>query len=210
MEKKQYTIAVQGSKGGVGKSTISQHLSNKLKDSIVLSLDFYQEAADINKDETIDVMKKESLYDINTKDKKFIIIDCGGFDDERLHDLEVDLFIFPTRTGYRSMKTTVDSVQTLLVNSQSSKKKCVFIINEYRSIKHFDKNVASLEELLEQIPLESDSIEILGVPVSSAIETAEDTNSSLDDLMKHNKGIYKKVNSIFKQLASEVKKLVKQ
>ena len=202
-------IVIAGFKGGVGKSTISNFLGEMLENSLIVSLDFMQDAEEYNTSNTVNLGKEEdiNLFFNNKKDIDYFIIDAGGFDDERLSDIEIDLLILPTKTGYRSIKTTVDSAVTFTPISVP----VMFILNDYTTEKEQKETLEILEEILSVSELELDNLYFFGIQHSKAIKSSENKNASLTELSKQNKLMekaYKKVIDTFKELAEEVKTII--
>jgi len=203
-------VLIASFKGGVGKSTIANFLAEKLKNSYVLNLDLYQDNEDFNSSKTINIAADETLKD-KIKDSDICIIDAGGFDDSRLYDIDVDLFVFVTRTDYRSIKTTVDTAATMLAKSNSNKKKVMFVINQYENDKELERAVEMLQEILSiSGDIEADDFYSVAIKKSNAITTAINNKMSLEELYKSNKAAYKKVNEEFEEFAKEVEKIIKE
>ncbi|MBN2757172.1 MAG: hypothetical protein JXR51_08350 [Bacteroidales bacterium] len=202
------TIAICGFKGGVGKSTIANNLASKLDNSIIFNLDFYQDAEEINTSETINVKKTDSLKTIlNITKKDFVIIDVGGFDDARLYEINIDLFIFPTTTGFRSIKATTDSTYTIL-SKYKYKKNVMFIINKYKDDKDFEKSRLILEDILSKSDVSFDEVFLNGIKDSKALQTVENENLSIEELRNQNslsKSAYASIDQVFIDLSNEIK-----
>ena len=202
-------IVIAGFKGGVGKSTISNFLAEMLENTLVVSLDFMQNAEEYNTSKTINLAKKEdiNLFFESKKDISYFIIDAGGFDDERLSDIDIDLLILPTKTGYRSIKTTVDSAVTFSpINTP-----VMFILNDYTSQKEQDDTLEILEEILKMSKLQLDNLYFFGIQHSNAIKSSENKNASLADLASQSKLMaraYSKVIATFKELAAEIIEII--
>ena len=204
-------ILVAGFKGGVGKSTIANFLAEKLKDSYILNLDAYQDNQDFNSSKTLNVAFNEDLQD-KIKDSGICIIDSGGFDDPRLYDIDIDLFIFPTLTDKRSIKITLDTAVTILAKSRSSKKTVMFVINNYFDEKRLKKAKELLklgiQQALKDGKLIADQLYLNEIKHSGAIETAIDTRKSLSELYLKNKAAYQRVNQEFEKLTSDVREIL--
>lgn len=202
-------IVIAGFKGGVGKSTISNFLAEMLENTLVVSLDFMQNAEEYNTSKTINLAKNEdiNLFFESKKDISYFIIDAGGFDDERLSDIDIDLLILPTKTGYRSIKTTVDSAVTFSpINTP-----VMFILNDYTSQKEQDDTLEILEEILKMSKLQLDNLYFFGIQHSNAIKSSENKNASLADLASQSKLMaraYSKVIATFKELAAEIIEII--
>jgi len=201
-------IVIAGFKGGVGKSTISNFLAEMLEKSLVVSLDFMQDAEEYNTSKTVNLPKDEdiNLFFERKKDIGYFIIDAGGFDDARLSDIDIDLLILPTKTGYRSIKTTVDSAVTFTPIDVP----VMFILNDYTSEKEQEETLEILEDILKVSELELDNLYFFGVQHSKAIKSSENKNASLTELSEENKLMeraYSKVITTFKELAEEVKEI---
>lgn len=201
-------IVVAGFKGGVGKSTIANFLGEKIGATII-NLDMYQDNEDFNSTETINVSTSESLED-KIKSSGIYIVDAGGFDDARLYELPVDLFIFPTRTDYRSIKTTIDSAATILDKSSAPEKRAMIVINQFENDKDLDRAVEILETIVSMSEIDAE-LSFFGLKKSNAITTAIDKKMGLGELAAQG-GImghaYKSVNDSFDELAKEVKELI--
>ena len=208
-DSKMAVILLASFKGGVGKSTIANFLAEKLKNSYILNLDLYQDNEDFNSSETINIAADETLKD-KIKDSDICIIDAGGFDDSRLYDIDVDLFVFVTRTDYRSIKTTIDTAATMLAKSRSSNKKVMFVINQYENDKELERAVEMLQEILNISDITADDFYSVAIKKSNAITTAINNKISLEELYKSNKAAYKKVNEEFEEFAKEVKEIIKK
>ncbi|SFP96238.1 ParA family protein [Hydrogenimonas thermophila] len=206
------TIAIMGFKGGVGKSTIANFLAEKLENSVILNLDLYQDAEDFNSSYTINLSKNQKIEEIkNQNEYDYIVVDAGGFDDERLSKTQIDLFIFPTRTDYRSIKTTVDSATTILQNSKSVLKNVMFIFNQYESEKELNSAVEILKTIINLSNIVADDFYFFGIKKSNAVKTAIDKKMSIKELMSSSKlasHTYKSFNNMFDELAKEVKEIV--
>ena len=201
-------IVIAGFKGGVGKSTISNFLAEMLEKSLVVSLDFMQDAEEYNTSKTVNLPKDEdiNLFFESKKDINYFIIDAGGFDDARLSDIDIDLLILPTKTGYRSIKTTVDSAVTFTPINVP----VMFILNDYTSQKEQDETLEILEDILKVSELELDNLYFFGIQHSKAIKSSENKNASLTEMSQENKLMeraYSKVITTFKELAEEVKEI---
>ena len=203
-------ILIASYKGGVGKSTIANFLAEKLRDATIFNLDIYQDNQDFNSSNTINININENLNNSLMRSKTvFNIIDAGGFDDNRLYDINTDLFIFVTRTDYRSIKTTVDTAATLLNNSKSKKKKKVmFLINQYENEKELNTAIDILTQILEISNIVADDFYSVAIKKSNAITTAINNKQSLEELYNQNKAAYKRVNEQFEDLKNEIKKIV--
>jgi len=202
-------IVIAGFKGGVGKSTISNFLAEMLENSIVVSLDFMQDAEEYNTSRTVNLDKDEDInvFFESKKDIDYFIIDAGGFDDARLSEIDIDLLILPTKTGYRSIKTTVDSAVTFTPINVP----VMFILNDYTTDKEQNETLEILEEILKVSELELNNLYFFGIQHSNAIKTSENKNASLTELSQENKLMlraYNKVITTFKELADEVKEIV--
>ena len=208
-------ILITSFKGGVGKSTISNNMGDKLPNSIVLNLDMYQDAEDVNTCETVNISTEDNLTPFIDKysDKEYIIIDAGGFDDRRLYEIDIDLFIFPLGSGYRSVKSTVDSVKTIYEKYQGKEPKTIFVVNEYHDDKEYETTVELMSEILQgsDIPL-GEVVEVLGIKFSKAIATSENKKESLSYLRSFNKFFghaYKNVDKNFEDLSNQIKSILK-
>ena len=209
--KKMKKILIASYKGGVGKSTIANFLGEKLNNAIILNLDIYQDNNDFNSTNTINMDINEDLEEILKdleKKYKYVIIDAGGFDDKRLYDLDIDLFIFVTRTDYRSIKTTIDTATTLLSKSKSNKKEVMFLINQYENDKELETAIEILQEILNLSEIVADNFYSVAIKKSNAITTAINNKLSLNELYNQNKAAYKKVNENFEEFAKEVREIV--
>ena len=207
------TILVASYKGGVGKSTVSNFFGEKLGNTIILNLDIYQDNNDFNSTNTINVDINEDLEEIlkNLEKKyKYGIIDSGGFDDKRLYELDIDLFVFVTRTDYRSIKTTIDTAATLLNKSKSNKKEVMFLINQYENDKELNTAVEMLQEILSLSEIVADNFYSVAIKKSNAVTTAINNKLSLSELYNQNKAAYKKVNENFENLADEIKGIINE
>lgn len=201
-------ICIAGFKGGVGKSTIANLLAEMLDKSLVISLDFMQDAEEYNSSKTVNLPRNTDITSfINTQnDSDYFIIDAGGFDDERLDDVEMDLLILPTKSGYRSIKTTVDSAVTFTPTDVP----VMFILNDYLNEKELDESVEILEEIISVSDLGLE-MHFFGIPHSNAIKSSENKNAGLHELAEQNKLMahaYRKIIGTFKELAIEVKSIV--
>jgi len=202
-------IVVAGFKGGVGKSTISNFLGEMLDNSLIVSLDFMQDAEEYNTTNTINLGKDEDI-NVFFKEKKdigYFIIDAGGFDDARLSDIDIDLLILPTKTGYRSIKTTVDSAVTFTPINVP----VMFILNDYTTKKEEEETLEILEDILKVSDLELDNLYFFGIQHSNAIKSSENKNASLIELSQQNKLMeraYSKIITTFKELADEVREII--
>ncbi len=181
-------ILISSVKGGVGKSTIANILSNKLKNSVILNLDPYQDAEDFNSARTINILPHTNLSNIIDKlDEDFVILDARSFLDERLRTLHVDLFVFMSRVGYRSLKTTADSAVSLCMYNWA--KSVLFLVNEVRNQKEVDIAGGMLSQMLED--LNSENISFTSFAYSGAIKTLENRKVSISDLLAEG-GLFRK------------------
>lgn len=207
-------ILLTSFKGGVGKSTISNNLGDKLENTIILNLDVYQDAEDVNSAETVNLSDDESLTPYLSKysDKDYIIIDAGGFDDKRLYELNIDLFIFPLGSGYRSSKSTIDSVKTIYQKYGFKNPKTVFVINEYHDDKEYESTVQLMGEILGGSDIDlGEVVEVLGIKFSKAIATSENKKESLSSLRNSSKFFgyaYRNVDKNFEDLSDKVKEII--
>ena len=208
-DSKMAVVLVASFKGGVGKSTIANFLAEKLKNGYVLNLDLYQDNEEYNSSETINIAADEPLKD-KIKDSDICIIDAGGFDDSRLYNIDIDLFVFVTRTDYRSIKTTVDTAATMLAKSNSNNKKIMFVVNQYENDKELEKAVGMLQEILSISDIEADDFYSVAIKKSNAITTAINNKMSLEELYRSNKAAYRKINEEFEEFAKEVKEIIKE
>jgi CO dehydrogenase nickel-insertion accessory protein CooC1 len=184
----QKIILIASVKGGVGKSTIANILCNKLENSVILNLDPYQDAEDFNSARTINILPHTNLPNIIEKlDEDFIILDARSFLDERLRTLDIDLFVFMTRVGYRSLKTTADSAVSLCMYNWA--KSVLFLVNEVRNQKEIDIAGGMLSQMLED--LNSENISFTSFAYSGAIKTLENRKVSISDLLAEG-GLFRK------------------
>ncbi len=196
-------ILVAGFKGGVGKSTIANFLAEKFG-GYVLNLDIYQKAREnYNSAPTIFVGPDESLRD-KIKDSDICVIDAGGFDDARLYDIDVDVFVFPTRTDANSIARTVDSVVTILNRSASKKKKVIFVMNEYQDEEEKKEATEDLMEILQKSEIPADDVYLSFVKRSKAIRRATRHGVGLGELLKSNPAAYRPVNKTFDELVQDI------
>lgn len=203
-------IAVAGFKGGVGKSTLANFLAEKLNTSTVLNLDNYQDAADFNTSDTINLKSSDDIAEvIKSKSSDFFIIDAGGFDDERLRKVELDLLILPMRTDYRSIKTTIDSAVTIMAGIANKSLPILFVINEYDKEKELDAAVEIVETVLGISALPTDNLSLFAIKKSDAIKTAINKKMSLKQLQESNRVAYNSVNKQFDEFRDEVLEILK-
>ncbi len=181
-------ILIASVKGGVGKSTISNILCNSLEHSVILNLDPYQDAEDFNSARTINILPHTNLPNIIKKlDEEYIILDSRSFLDERLRTLNIDLFIFMSRVGYRSLKTTADSAVSLCMYNWA--RQVLFLVNEVRNKKEVDNSGELLAQMLED--LNSENISFSSFAYSGAIKTLENRKVSISDLLAEG-GLFRK------------------
>lgn len=206
---KKKVIAVAGFKGGVGKSTISNFLAEKLGNSIIFNLDSYQDASDFNTTETINLTLADDIsLKIKSKNSDFYVIDAGGFDDERLRRLTLDLLILPTRTDYRSIKTTIDSAATIMSHI-SKQVPILLILNEYENEKELNNAVEIIETVISfSSNFDAGNLTLFALKKSNAIKTASNKKMSLKELLASNALAYKSINEQFDELASEVLSII--
>lgn len=205
------TIVIGGFKGGVGKSTVSNNVAERLENSLIVNLDFYQDAVEVNTARTINLGKNESLseYMKTLTNVEYVIVDAGGFDDARIYDINVDLFIFPLTPGYRSIKATVDSSYTIL-SQYKYLKNVMYIINKFKDDKDFEKSQKILEEILQKSEIPFDNIFLNGIKDSNATQTVENEKLSLESLRSKNslsKRSYGMIDDVYKDLAKEIMKI---
>ncbi len=181
-------ILIASVKGGVGKSTVANILCNKLEHSVILNLDPYQDAEDFNSARTINILPHTNLPNIIDKlDEDFIILDARSFLDERLRTLDIDLFVFMSRVGYRSLKTTADSAVSLCMYNWA--KSVLFLVNEVRNQKEVDIAGGMLSQMLED--LNAENISFTSFAYSGAIKTLENRKVSISDLLAEG-GLFRK------------------
>jgi cellulose biosynthesis protein BcsQ len=198
-------IAVAGFKGGVGKSTLANFLAEKLESATVLNLDNYQDAADFNTADTVNLKSGDNVAEIiKSKSSDFFIIDAGGFDDERLRKIDLDLLILPMRTDYRSIKTTIDSAVTIMSGIPNKSLPILFVINEYDKEKELDTAVEIVETVLGISALPTDNLRLFAIKKSDAIKTAINKKMSLRQLQESNRVAYNSVNKQFDEFKDEV------
>jgi len=198
-------IAVAGFKGGVGKSTISNFLAEKLGDSTILNLDNYQDANDFNSSDSVNLSQNDDILSaVKSKSSDFFIIDAGGFDDARLRSVKLDLLILPTRTDYRSIKTTVDSAVTILNGLNYDDLPILFVINEYEKDNELDTSVEIVETVLGMSDIATENLHLFAIKKSGAIKTSINKKMSLQELTENNRVAYKSVNQQFEEFRDEV------
>ena len=202
-------ILIASVKGGVGKSTIANILCNKLENSVVLNLDPYQDAEDLNSARTINILPHTNIPNIIKKlDEEFIILDSRSVVDERLRSLEIDLFVFMSRVGYRSLKTTADSAVSLCMYNWASH--VLFLVNEVRNQKEIDNASGILSQVLED--LNSENISFTSFAYSGAIKTLENRKVSIVNLLAEG-GLFRKtyapIEAASLKLKNEILELLK-
>ena len=204
-------IAIAGFKGGVGKSTLANFLAEKLQNSTVLNLDNYQDAADFNTADTVNLGPADDIEAvIKSKSSDFFIIDAGGFDDARLRSVALDLLILPMRTDYRSIKTTIDSAVTIMAGIENKDLPILFVVNEYEREKELDTAVEIVQTVLgltEGLP--TDNLSLFAIKKSDAIKTAINRKMSLEELKESNRVAYNTVNKQFEDFRDEVLEILK-
>jgi len=204
-------IAIAGFKGGVGKSTLANFLAEKLQNSTVLNLDNYQDAADFNTADTVNLGPADDIEAvIKSKSSDFFIIDAGGFDDARLRSVALDLLILPMRTDYRSIKTTIDSAVTIMAGIENKDLPILFVVNEYEREKELDTAVEIVQTVLgltEGLP--TDNLSLFAIKKSDAIKTAINRKMSLEELKESNRVAYNAVNKQFEDFRDEVLEILK-
>jgi MinD-like ATPase involved in chromosome partitioning or flagellar assembly len=197
-------IGVAGFKGGVGKSTISNFLAEKLGSATIINLDNYQDASDFNSSDTINLKIDDDIsLAIKSKSSDFFVIDAGGFDDARLRKVKLDLLILPTRTDYRSIKTTIDSAITI-TNGLEYDLPILFVINEYEKDSELDIAVDIVENILSLSEIKTDNLNLFAIKKSAAIKTAINKKMSLSELLESNRLAYKSINQQFEDFKDEV------
>jgi len=207
---KSKKILIAGFKGGVGKSAIANFIGEFLENSLIVSLDFMQDAEEYNSSKTVNLPKEADINSFfsSKKDIGYFMIDAGGFDDERLREIDIDLLILPTKSGYKSIKTTVDSAVTFTPIDVP----VMFILNDYLTEKEMSETLEILEDILKVSELELDNLYFFGVPHSAGIKSSENKNASLRELASQNKLMqraYSKVIDTFTELTEEIKEIVK-
>jgi MinD-like ATPase involved in chromosome partitioning or flagellar assembly len=197
-------IGVAGFKGGVGKSTISNFLAEKLGSATIINLDNYQDASDFNSSDTINLKIDDDIsLAIKSKSSDFFVIDAGGFDDARLRKVKLDLLILPTRTDYRSIKTTIDSAITI-TNGLEYDLPILFVVNEYEKDSELDIAVDIVENILSLSEIKTDNLNLFAIKKSAAIKTAINKKMSLSELLESNRLAYKSINQQFEDFKDEV------
>lgn len=205
-------IVIAGFKGGNGKSTIANFLGEFLKNSLIVSLDYKQDAEDYNSSKTINLPKVINMTNINSfastiQNVNYFIVDTGRLNYKELIDIDIDLLILPTKSGYKSIKTTIDSAMTFApINTP-----LMFILNDYRSEKEMNETLEVLESILKISDLKLNNLYFFGIPYSAGIKSSENKKASLQELANQNKlmkKVYSKIITNFIELADEVKKIL--
>ena len=202
-------VAVAGFKGGVGKSTISNFLAEKLGDAVVINLDNYQDAEDFNTSTTINLSSDDDILEaIKNKSSDFYVIDAGGFDDERLRHVDLNLLVLPMRTDYRSIKTTIDSAITILAGMDNPDIPVLFVINEYEKEKELDAAVQIVQAILGNTEGLPENLSLFAIKKSDAIKTAINKKMSLRELRESNRVAYNSINKQFDEFRDEVLEII--
>lgn len=147
-------IAVMGYKGGVGKTTISKLMGDSLvndykEKTMILNLDFYQtKNVKIYSTDSINVPKNKDIDLDEYKDYDNVILDCGGFSDNKDRVIKmidkIDKIILPTRKGNLSSLELLNVIKDI-----PTSKHILIIINDF--VKMSDKEKGEMVELLKQI-----------------------------------------------------------
>jgi cellulose biosynthesis protein BcsQ len=206
-------ILVANFKGGVGKSTISNLLQERLSNSVILALDIYQDVEItniVNDDGVCNTKLLKKGFEIDLQEYvdlgvEHIIIDMPGYMDERVLKIMryVDLIVLPMTLGFRSTNTTALTIEELHKHNNTCKK--LAVVNMHKSDKEYEECRDELEALLDG------RIEVLytQIRLSKAIKTIEKRQVGINVLVSEVGGhVYKPILKKFENLASMVKKLI--
>lgn len=203
-----------------GKSSIARLLAENLETSI-LNLDpkrdseFYNAVKTTNIPENSTIKKKADSIELETEEtvtnisskSNFFICDFGGRFDERIKDLESDLYILPTMDDFESISETMRATKYIL--KHNPKAKILHILNFAMCFDKEEKIAfrtgykANLEEndLSHVISLEMPRTKLLKKIVNEGIKESDIIGGS--NFLKN--GSYRGINSFIKQLTTLIK-----
>ena len=209
-------ITVAGLKGGVGKSSISRVLAEKIEASI-LNFDPKRNAELYNSIETLNIKedskierKRDYLIVDNSKissKKGYLICDFGGQFDTRILNINSDIYLLPTADDFESISETIRTAKMIL--SSKKEAKIIFILNKYliRNKKDEVQALEDFKEILKENDLEKYTI--LEMPYSKLFKNIVNFGLTKEQIISKNKLLknsYKNINKFINQLEKEIKK----
>jgi len=213
--KQKKVIAIVNFKGGVGKSTIANLL--ELDNKVILNLDIAQDAETINVSDTYNFYSLKEEFGIETIKEaiengfeagaEYMILDTPGEMNEFLEILpEIDYFIVPFTNGERSLKTTLDTIDTIneVLNSITNKRKdkwCL-VLNKYTK----PENLKELDELYEKTKnILKDRLQCkTDLKFSQVVPTIEKKKISINELISQNPIAYGAFKKRIKGMNDEI------
>lgn len=197
-------IAVLGTKGGVGKSTISNLVGSYFDDTVVFNIDLDQEAEEVNSCSTVDYVKYrergvsiEAAFAEITRHYRIVIIDTPGSITEELVALSemISYFIVPFNPGPRSISTTIKMLDSYFGGADaifSGERHFVFILNQFTNKNKIQEDISEFKGRLQSLAFEDLEIipKYLGLPHSDTVITMEKHKKSIDELSSENRVAY--------------------
>jgi len=221
-------VVVVSFKGGVGKSTVSDMLDNKLPNSVNLNIDISQDAERINSGETInlaDVFENDYTFDEIQKGGKtaetvktlsevydYIIIDTPGEQTNELIEVlentmpDNDFIVVPTTTGERSQSTTFTTLDTLDgVGLLKEGQKIIFVINQYEDDSDVEVEKQAISNFMEKNFGKKYNFYFTKLKYSKAVKTMEGAKKSIHELKAVNILAYRKFEERVALMVQDIK-----
>lgn len=208
-------IAILGFKGGVGKTTITKLLGDYFENeeqekTLILNLDFYQtKNKKIYSVDSINIKQNENIDLDKYNNYKNIIIDAGGFSDDRILELEdkIDKVILPTKIGELSLLELLPVLKTF-----KKKHNILIVVNDFVRLnkKTKDKTINIIKQMIEQLDIKH-NIKLAFLKHYDTITNLEEYNketkkgySLIDRILKNNwcksyKTIQKEINNLINE-----------
>jgi len=213
---KKKIIACVNIKGGVGKSSILNILTNRVNNSVIINIDFTADAEKINSANTINYaplaqdFSIEEVIETALEDYTYIFIDTPGDISDELMDIieKIDYFILPFKPGERSMNGGIETYETLFTQGfVDGHHKISFIINEFINNKELEKELALVQSRIKSIKL-FDSLTLepsyTSLGSTQVMKTMERDAVSIDELNSRNKIAYKIATKRFDKMSDDI------